>query len=62
MADSEAIDRNKGRRTGDVMAHDAGPLQLERIHQRQHVGGMLVGAERAVGLVAVAEAAQVRRE
>ena len=44
------------------MADDAGLLEVERIHQRQHVGGMLVGAERTVRLVAVAEAAQVRRE
>ena len=44
------------------MADDAGLLEIERIHQRQHVGGMLVRAERAVGLVAVAEAAQVRRK
>ncbi len=44
------------------MADDTGLFQIERIHERQHVGCMLVGAERSSGLVAVAEAAQVRRE
>ena len=44
------------------MADDADLAEAERIEQRQHIGGMLVGAERPVGLVAVAEAAQVRRE
>ena len=33
----------------------------KRIHQRQHVGGLLVGSEQPFGLVAVAEAAQVGR-
>ena len=46
----------------DVVADDAGLLQAERVHQRQHVGGMLVGAERPVRLVAVAKAAQVGRD
>ena len=46
----------------DVVADDAGLCDAERIHQRQHVGGMLVGAERTVGLVAVAEPAQVGRK
>ena len=36
-------------------------VQPKRIHQRQHVGGLLVGAEQPLGLVAVAEAAQVGR-
>src|SRR5437868_7279439 len=44
------------------MADDADLAEAERIEQRQHIGGMLVGAERPVRLVAVAEAAQVRRE
>ena len=47
-------------RAADVMADDAGLLEAERIHQRQHVGGLLVRAEQAVRLVAVAKAAQVR--
>ena len=44
------------------MADDAGLAEAERIEQRQHIGGMLVGAERTVGLVAVAEPAQVGRK
>ena len=50
------------RRAADIVADDADPRQLQRIQQRQHVRRMLVGAERSVGLVAVAEAAQVRRQ
>ncbi len=49
-------------RAADVMADDTGPVEAERVHQRQHVGCVLLGAERAVRLVAVAEAAQVGRE
>src|SRR5258705_5271680 len=44
------------------MADDADLAEAECIEQRQHIGGMLIGTERPVGLVAVAEAAQVRRE
>ncbi len=44
------------------MADDADLAKAERIEQRQHIGGMLIGTERPNGLVAVAEAAQVRRE
>ena len=44
------------------MADDANLAEAERVEQRHHISGMLVGAERPVGLVAVAEAAQVRRE
>ncbi len=49
-------------RAPDVVADDAGLVDFERVQQRQHVGCVLVGAERAVRLVAVAEAAQVGRE
>ena len=48
-------------RAADVMADDAGLLDVERIHQRQHVGGLLLRAEAAARLVAVAKAAQVGR-
>ena len=48
-------------RAADVVADDAGLFEIERIHQRYHVGGLLLRAERAIRLVAVAEAAQVRR-
>src|SRR6266850_198846 len=44
------------------MADDADLAEAERIEQRQHIGGMLIGTERPNGLVAVAEAAQVWRE
>ena len=43
------------------MTNDTGLLQAERIHQRQHVGCVLIGAERTVRLVAVAEAANRAR-
>ena len=46
----------------DIVADNAGLCDAERIHQRQHVGCVLVGAERTAGLVAVAEAAQIGRE
>ena len=49
-------------RAADIMADDAGLLDVERIHQRQHVGGLLVRAEHAARLVAVAEPAQVGRD
>ena len=49
-------------RAADIVTDDAGLRQAKRIHQRQHVGGMLVGSERPLGLVAVAEAAQVGRD
>lgn len=44
------------------MTDGADLAEAERIEQRQHVGGMLVGTERPVGLVAVAKTAQVRRQ
>jgi hypothetical protein len=43
------------------MADYARLVEAERIHQRQHIGGVPVGAVRPIGLVAVAEAAQIRR-
>ena len=46
----------------DVVADDAGLFHPERVEHRQHVGGVLRVAPRAVRLVAVAEAAQVRRD
>ena len=42
------------------MADDAGLREAKRIHQRQHVGRMLIRPMRRARLVAVAEAAQVR--
>ena len=45
--------------TADIVTDDAGLREAKRIHQRQHVGGLLVGPERPLGLVAVAEAAQI---
>jgi hypothetical protein len=50
------------RRAANIMTDNTGLLQAERIHQRQHVGCVLIGAERTARLVAVAEAAQIRRE
>jgi hypothetical protein len=44
------------------MADDADLAQPERIEQRQHIDGMLVGTERPLGFVAVAETAQIRRD
>ena len=35
--------------------------RAERVHQCQHVGGLLVGSERPRGFVAVAETAQIGR-
>ena len=45
--------------TADIVTDDTGLREAKRIHQRQHVGGLLVGSEQSLGLVAVAEAAQV---
>jgi len=42
------------------MADAARLGKAERIQQRQHIGGMLVGAVGPIGLVAIAEAAQIR--
>jgi hypothetical protein len=44
------------------MADHSDLAKAERIHQRQHILGMLVRAERSLRFVAVAEAAQVRRQ
>lgn len=45
----------------DIVADNAGLREAERVHQRQHIRGVLVGTVRPVGLVAVAETAQVGR-
>ena len=45
--------------TADIVTDDTGLREAKRIHQRQHVGGLLVGSEQPLRLVAVAEAAQV---
>ena len=50
------------RGAADIMADHTHLLEAERVHQRQHVLGMAVGAEWAIGFVAVAETAQIRRQ
>jgi len=40
------------RDAADVMPDDADLAQPERVEQRQHIGGMLIGTERPVRAVA----------
>src|ERR1700722_3919139 len=45
----------------DIMPHDTDAVDSKRIEKRQHIGRVVVRTERARGLVAVAETAEIRR-